>query len=132
MGRLLCQEGHLQRGPGEGPAQGVFEELDLEACRLDQYAGSNGIIKQIKALIWDGEYCVIDLSGERPNVYYEVRYAHGIGHNGDTIIFIADKGTKLHVYFEHRADRFFADTEELRAMLTEFLEAMLSEDDDDE
>lgn len=112
--------------------ESVCEELDLEACRVDQYAGSNGIIKQIKSLIRDAEFCIIDLSGERPNVYYEVGYAHGIGHNGDTIIFIADKGTKLHFDLAHRAVRFFADTEELRAMLTEDLEALLSEDDDDE
>lgn len=112
--------------------ESVCEELDLEACRVDQYAGSNGITKQLKALIRDADFCIFDLTGERPNVYYEIGYAHGIGHTGDSIIFIADKGTKLHFDLAHRAVRFFADTEELREMLSEDLEVMVSEGDEDE
>lgn len=110
--------------------EAVCEALDLEACRVDQYAGSHGITAQIKALIREADYCIFDLTGERPNVYYEVGYAHGDGHTGDTIIFIADKGTKLHFDLAHRAVRFFGDAEELRAMLAEDLEVMVEDEDE--
>ena len=112
--------------------EGACEELGLDACRVDQFAGSIGITKQIKALIEDAEFCVFDLSRDRPNVYYEIGYAHGIGHTGNSIIFVADKGTRPHFDIAHRAIRFFGDTEQLRAMLSEDLAALVSEDGDDD
>jgi hypothetical protein len=53
-------------------------ELDLKCERSDRQVGSPPVAATIKKLIEDAEYLVFDLSYERPNVYYELGYAHGV------------------------------------------------------
>lgn len=108
----------------------VCDVLDLEADRVDQYAGSIPITPKIKKMIRNADYLIFDLTGERPNVYYEIGFAHGVNHNGTNMILIAEEGTRLHFDLAHRAVKFFADTDELRDVLKAELEAMASEDDE--
>ena len=109
----------------------VCTDLDLEAERVDQYAGSGPIIPKIKKLIRNADYLVFDLTAERPNVYYEIGYAHGKDKTGDDIVLIAEAGTKTHFDVAHRSILFFSNTEELREELAAHLEAMMPGDDEE-
>ena len=42
------------------------------------------------------EFLVFDLSYEKPNVYYELGYAHGIGNHAGNTLLIAREGTRIH------------------------------------
>lgn len=110
----------------------VCEEFNVDACRVDQYAGGHSIIKQVKRLIKDADYCIFDLTAERPNVYYELGWADGIGHPREDMILIARRGTQLHFDLQHRSIRFYTDTEDLREILRADLEAILPEADEDD
>jgi hypothetical protein len=51
--------------------------LKLKARRVDEAATSGFIILEIVDLIERAEFIIFDLTHERPNVYYELGYAHG-------------------------------------------------------
>jgi len=77
--------------------QSACLSLSLNATRVDDsYAGSGFIIREITELIERAEFLIFDLSFERPNVYYELGYAHGVGNEADEILLIASEGTKVH------------------------------------
>jgi hypothetical protein len=72
------------------------QKLHLNAHRADDNVGSGLIIGEITNSIEEAEFIVCDLSYERPNVYYELGYAHGVGNEGFDILLIAKEGTALH------------------------------------
>jgi hypothetical protein len=62
----------------------------------------------------ESEYLIVDLTDERPNVYYELGYAHGYGKKFENIILIAKKGTPLHFDIRNMNTIFFKDHNQLR------------------
>jgi hypothetical protein len=70
--------------------------LGLQARRADEEGGSAFVIGDVTRLIEDAEFIICDLSEERPNVYYELGYAHGVGNESDDILLVAREGTRLH------------------------------------
>ena len=72
------------------------EELGLNAFRVDDIQDSGPIPVQVLKGIEDAEFLMFDLSVERPNVYYELGYAHGVGNRSEEIVLLAKKGTKIH------------------------------------
>lgn len=72
------------------------EKHGLSAFRIDQIADSGPINIQVVDAIEKSEFLIFDLSRERPNVYYELGYAHGVGNRPEDIILTARKGTKIH------------------------------------
>jgi hypothetical protein len=60
-------------------------KLGLRARRVDENVGSGFVIREITDLIERADFLVCDLTNERPNVYYELGYAHGIGNEGNTV-----------------------------------------------
>jgi hypothetical protein len=71
-------------------------DLNLNARRVDQNAGSGSITMEIVELIVAAEFLIFDLTKERPNVYYELGFAHGVGNFGTNILLVAKVKTKLH------------------------------------
>lgn len=65
----------------------------IEAIRVDEIEHSKKITDIILEKIRTSRFLVCDISTERPNVYYELGFAHGIGKE---VILVAREGTTLH------------------------------------
>src|SRR5271169_2212439 len=63
------------------------EKLNLDARRVDDEVGSGPIPNRILRGIEDAELLIFDLTVERPNVYYELGYAHGVGNRAAEILY---------------------------------------------
>lgn len=68
-------------------------EKDINATRVDDTNHSGKITPLIVNGIKNSKYIICDISEERPNVYYELGYAHGLNKE---VILLAKEGTKLH------------------------------------
>lgn len=66
-------------------------KLHLAAKRADEVVGSGRVIDDIIELIPKSEFIVCDLTIERPNVYYELGYAHGVGNRPLDILLMRGK-----------------------------------------
>jgi hypothetical protein len=65
----------------------------LDVKRVKDLQGDYRITDQIIQMIKAARFVVVDLSHERPNVYFELGYARGLG---KTVITIAREGTTVH------------------------------------
>lgn len=103
------------------------KQVDLEARRVDDAAGSGPIPIRILREIEEAEFLIIDLSVERPNVYYELGYAHGVGNRPIDILLVAKTGTKLHFDIAHLAVLFYESATDLEKKLPDKLRQMIAQ-----
>lgn len=68
-------------------------EKNINATRVDDTNHSGKITPLIVNGIKNSKYIICDISEERPNVYYELGYAHGLNKE---VILLAKEETKLH------------------------------------
>ncbi len=101
------------------------KKLKLHSVRVDEKIGSGFVIQEIKDLIEKAEFIIFDLSEERPNVYYELGYAHGIGNEAEDILLLAKEGTNIHFDIAPLRVQFYRSTENLRAIVSSNLEEMI-------
>jgi hypothetical protein len=100
-------------------------KLRLRTSRVDESAGSGLVIREITDLIERAEFIICDLTRERPNVYYELGYAHGVGNEAMDILLIAKEGTILHFDIAPLRVHFYSSTEHLRSVVSAGLKAMI-------
>ena len=93
------------------------KRLGFNASRVDENVGSGPIILEIREGILRAEFIIADLTLERPNVYYELGYAHGTNNGPLDIFLIARAGTNLHFDLSHLRVMFYESPEELRHLL---------------
>jgi hypothetical protein len=67
--------------------------VGLEAKRVKDVSGDYRITDKIMEMILSSRLVVVDLSHERPNVYFELGYARA---SGKTVITIARRNTEIH------------------------------------
>jgi hypothetical protein len=100
-------------------------KLGLDAKRVDENIGSGLVIGEITKMIEDAEFIICDLTLERPNVYYELGYAHGVGNEATDILLIAKKGTVLHFDVAPLRVQYYRSTEDLRSIVNTSLKRMM-------
>lgn len=102
----------------------LCSEYRLKAIRVDEIQDSGKINDQILENIASSKIVLVDLTGERPNCYYEAGFAHALGKN---IIFTIRADSKIH--FDLSNYRFIQwETElELKMALNERFKAILGE-----
>ena len=84
------------------------------------------MLSEITELIEDAEFIICDFTRERPNVYYELGYAHGAGNEGLDILLVAKEGTTLHFDVAPLRVRYYSSPEQLRGIVSTQLTAMVS------
>jgi hypothetical protein len=105
----------------EGVIKPLIEKYGMNSLRIDEIQDSGTISEQILEAIAASKIIVADLSGERPNCYYETGFAHAIGKE-----IILSVNRKDNVHFDLAGFRFIVwETEaELRKRLEERLRAI--------
>ena len=69
------------------------EEIGYKCLRIDEVQDSGQITDQILEAIACSELVLCDLSGERPNCYYEAGFAHALGR---TLILTIRAAERIH------------------------------------
>ena len=85
----------------EGVIKPAIEQYGLKAIRIDEIQDSGSITDQILEHIASSKYVFVDLTGERPNCYYECGFAHALGK--ELILTIKDSET---IHFDLAGYRF--------------------------
>jgi hypothetical protein len=101
------------------------QHLGLRAVRADEGSGSGFIIRDIVNLIERAEFIVCDLTFERPNVYYELGYAHGVGNEAHDILLVARAETALHFDIAPLRVHHYKSLDELRGIVLVNLSRMI-------
>lgn len=103
----------------------ICRRMKLSPKRVDENLTSGFIILEVVNLIERAEFIIFDLTHERPNVYYELGYAHGVGNAPSNILLVAKQGTVLHFDIAALRVQFYDSTESLRIIVKNSLAAML-------
>jgi nucleoside 2-deoxyribosyltransferase len=112
----------------QGAIKAVGEKFEFRVLRADEIRDAGQIAHQVLDNISRSEIVLAELSGERPNCYYEAGFAHALG---KTMIFCIRQGENIH--FDLTGYRFiqWRTEEDLRQKLREFFESYTSTEADE-
>jgi hypothetical protein len=99
----------------------VCKSFGIKAVRADDVEHSDKITDLILERIRTSEFLIADLSGEKPNIYYEVGYAHA---NSRSPHLYRRLGTKLHFDLSVHNVPEYETIDDLRRQLTNRFSAL--------
>lgn len=99
----------------------TFKKFGISAIRADEIEHEGKITERILNEIEYSEFIFADLTKARPNVYYEIGYAHAIGKRP---IMYRSKGTAMHFDIAVYNCPEYEDLRELKKLLTKRLAAI--------
>ena len=102
-------------------AKEVFSDFGVIAQRADDIEHDGAITPQILAEIERSEFLFADLTGARPNVYYEIGFAHALGKRG---ILCRKSGTEVHFDLAGHNCPEYDNLKDLKAMLRKRFESI--------
>jgi hypothetical protein len=97
------------------------KECGVTAERVDDDERNERITDRILESINKAEFVIVDLTNQRPNVFWEAGYAQGIG---KTPIYIARDGTTIHFDVKDYPVIIFRNMKELREGIAKRLHAV--------
>jgi hypothetical protein len=100
----------------------VCNSFGIHAMRADDVEHQDKITEVVLKHITESEFLIADLTGERPNVYYEVGFAHAI--NKHPILF-RRQDTRLHFDLSVHNVPEYKNVTELKNLLRRRFEAIL-------
>ena len=101
--------------------ESVCREFQYKARRITNAEAIDRIVPEIISGIRKSAFVIVDVTEERPNVYYELGFAQGAGKR---VIVTAIKGTKLPFDISDIAVIFWEGQKQLRDRLRERMEAI--------
>ncbi len=99
----------------------VFQRFSVSAVRADDIEHEGQITQQVLNELRTSEFLFADLTGARPNVYYEVGYAHALGRR---VILYRQAGTGIHFDLAGYNCPEYVNIRDLREKLTRRLESL--------
>ncbi len=99
----------------------VCQDFGIRALRADDVQHEDRITEVVLSNIAESEFLIADLTGERPNVYYEVGFAHALGKRP---ILYRKAGTRLHFDLSVHNVREYKNITELKMLLKARFEAI--------
>jgi len=97
------------------------EQCGIRASRIDEEQSNEKITDRILEAIKKARFVIVDLTKERPNVFFEAGYAHGIG---KIPIYIAREGTRVHFDVKDYPIIIFKNMTKLKEELVKRLNAL--------
>lgn len=97
--------------------KGAADDAEAYAERLDEQMFDEGMLDRIFNQISKADLIVADMTGQNPNVFYEVGYAHALG---KIVLLITQSSTDIPFDLRHRPHIIYdGSIETLRPQLTE-------------
>src|SRR6185312_4805975 len=100
----------------------VCRRFGVTAVRADDVEHSDQITELVLSRIASSEFIIADLTGERPNVYYEVGYAQAVGKRP---ILIRRLDTRIHFDLSVHNVRSYKNMTQLRELLIKRFESIM-------
>jgi hypothetical protein len=99
-------------------------ECGITAERIDEVESNQRITNRILESINKAEFVIVDLTNERPNVFFEAGFAHGLG---KLPIYVARAGTTIHFDIKDYPIITFRNMKQLKEGITKRLIALTGE-----
>jgi hypothetical protein len=99
------------------------KECSITAERIDDDERNERVTDRILEAIRKAEFVIVDLTNERPNVFFEAGYAHGLG---KIPIYVAREGTHLHFDIQDYPVIIFRNMKELREGIVKRLMGLIT------